>query len=64
VFGRVADDHAEFTALTAINDHFSHHLSGIEIEAVSLGAIHDAQPASLLGYAFLIDDLRYVIHAS
>jgi hypothetical protein len=64
MLGRVADDHAEFTALTAVNDHFGHHLAWIEVEAIGLRTIHDAQSTPLLGHAFLVDDLRYVIHAS
>jgi hypothetical protein len=64
MLGCVADDHAEFTAFTAVNDDFRHHLAWIEIEAVGLRAIHDAESAPLLGHAFLVDDLRYVIHAS
>src|SRR4029077_18702061 len=63
MLGRVADDHAEVTAFTAFNSHFGHHLTWIEVKAVGLRTIHDAQSASLLGYAFLIDALRYGIHA-
>src|SRR3970282_915378 len=64
MLGRVADNHAEFTALTTVNDDFRHHLAGIEVEAVGLRTIHDAQSAPLLGPPSLVDDLRYVIHAS
>lgn len=41
VLGRVADDHTEFTALTAVDDHFGHHLARIEIKAICLRTIHD-----------------------
>jgi hypothetical protein len=64
VFGRVADDDTEFTALTAVDDDFGDHLFRIEVETVGFRAIHDAESASLFGHAFFIDDLRYVIHAS
>jgi hypothetical protein len=63
MLGRVADDHAEVTAFTALNGHFGHHLTWIKVEAIGLWTIHDAQSASLLRYAFLIDDLGYIIHA-
>ena len=64
MLGRVADDHAELTTFTAVNEYFGHHPGLIEVEAIGLGTIHDAQPASLLGHAFFVDDLRYIIHAS
>jgi hypothetical protein len=64
MLGRVADDHAEFTAFTAVNEHFGHHLGRIEVEAIGLRTIHNTEPAPLLGHAFLVDDLGYVIHAS
>ena len=64
MLGRVADDHAEVTAFTTVNGHFGHHLGWIKIEAIGLRTIHDAQAGTLLGHALLIDDLRYVIHAS
>jgi hypothetical protein len=60
---RVADDHAEVTAFTAVNGHFGYHLGRVEIKAVGLRTIHDAQPTALFGHAFFVDDLRYVIHA-
>jgi len=64
MLGRVTDDHAELTTFTAVNDYFGYHLGWIEVEAVGLRAIHNAEPAPLLGHAFLVDDLRYVIHAN
>jgi hypothetical protein len=64
MLGRVADDHAELTTFTAVNDYLGYHLGWIEVEAVGLRTIHDAQSTPLLGHAFFVDDLRYVIHAS
>jgi hypothetical protein len=64
MLGRVANDHAELTTLASVDHHFGYHLVRIEVEAVGLRTIHDAKSAPLLGHAFLVDDLRYVIHAS
>ena len=63
MLGRVADDDAEFTTFTAVDVHFRHHLTRIEIETVGLGTVHDAQAAAFLGLHIFVDDLRDVIHA-
>lgn len=64
VFGRIADDDAKLATFTAINRDFCDHLGDVEIQAVGLRAIHDAQSTALLGHALLVDNLRYVIHAT
>ena len=64
MFGRVADDNAEFAAFAAVNIDLCDHLGRIEVQTIGFRAIHDAEAAALLCRAFLIDDLRYVIHAT
>ena len=64
MLGSVTDDDTELATLTPVDVDLRHHLAGIQIEAVRLGTIHDAQAAAFLGRAFLVDDLRDVIHSS
>jgi hypothetical protein len=64
VLGGVADHDAQLASFTAIDIDLRDHLRGIQVEAVGLRAVHDAQPTALLGGAFLIDHLRNVIHAT
>ena len=64
VFCRITDDYAQFTAFAAIDVDLRHHLAGIQIQAVRLGTIHDAEATACLCRTFLVDDLRDVIHSS
>jgi hypothetical protein len=64
MFGGVAYNHAQFTALAAVDIDFRHHFAGVQIQAIGLGTIHDAEATALLGRTFLINHLRNVIHAT
>jgi hypothetical protein len=64
VFGGITDDDAELATLAAINCDFCDHLGDVQIQAVGFRAIHNAQSTALFGHAFLVDNLRYVIHAT
>jgi len=64
VFCGVANDYAKLAALAAIYINLGDHLAGVQVQAVGFRAIHDTEAAALLGSAFLVDDLRYVIHAT
>ena len=63
VFGCVADDHAEFATLAPVDVHFRNHLGGVQIEAVSLRTLHNAQASAFFGCAFIVNHLCDVIHA-
>ena len=64
VLGSVTDYDAQLAPLAAIDVDFRHHLGRVEIEAVRLGTIHDAEATAFLGCTFFVDDLRDVIHYS
>ncbi len=64
VFGGVAHDDAELASFTAIDCDFCDHLRDVEIQAIGFRAVHDAQATSLFCHALLVDNLRYVIHAT
>jgi len=64
MLGSVTDYDAEFAAFATVDIDLRDHLAGIQIQTVGLRAIHDAEAATLLSRAFLIDDLGNVIHAT
>ena len=64
MLGSIADDDAELATFAAINCDFRHHLRDVEVQAIGFRAIHDAQAATFFCHALLVDNLRYVIHAT
>ena len=60
----IAHHDTELTTLASIDRYLGDHSRHVQIQAIRLGAVHNAEAAALLGDALLFDDLRNVIHVS